>query len=204
MGQFSKVKMFKMRDEQFRFLDQPLMGFRSKYLDQLEVFVPRLLPHYDELVLRGFSEERHEQLKTHLVYLGVISNPILQQGEEDRPVYEALFSILERLRGESREAFLYGLRGALLIIQKHVSAAEDRMRGTSEAVDGLLEQGSLPEALRGGDSALEEALDWGMNVAQDRLQRLRAISSAYRDVYRVMADELRKAVPESAPVGSPA
>ncbi|MBI2107379.1 hypothetical protein HYT57_05335 [Candidatus Woesearchaeota archaeon] len=184
-----------MLEEKFRFLEEPLSGFRSEYIGQLNENVPQLLDVYDAQSLGEYSEQRHNQLKSHPAYLRVMSNPVLQQGEEDRPVYENLSLDLEPLRGEAREAFLYGLRGALLIIQEYVKATEGRMVRRGNVVDDLLIQKNIPEALRAEDNSLERTLNMLMNTSSKDLLALRAMSSAYRDVYRVMADEVRQALP---------
>lgn len=186
-----------MSEEQLKFLEMELPMARGEYLLQINANVPQLLSAYDRVALGGYSDERHVQLEKQDGYFKARLNPSLLRSEGDRSAYQELSSTLQGLKGEDREAFLYGLRRVLLIFQKQIPREEGKMRNIAQTVDLLIEQKNLPEALRTTDSeTLEEALKLGLGVSYNQLQRLRGGSSVYRDVYRVMVDAVRQTLQE--------
>ncbi len=86
-------------------------------------------------------------------------------GEPDRPVYDDLTARL-RTAGSGREEFLYGLRRALVEAQGMVKGIDARLNAIS---------------------AMEVA-----SLFIVRLEDLRGVSSAYRDIYKVMVDIVRQ------------
>ena len=178
-----------MTATQLQFLDDRLSSFRAEYLPQIDRNLPELLAAFDAHVLEGgHSDEAEARFKTHPSYEDVIlSDPNIFRGVEDRPVYEKLSSALGKLQGEARQAFLYGLRKALVTAQTFVNGQETRMGGLQETTEALIEaKERVPKV----------ALDISLGVLYDQGLRLRGASSGYRDVYRVMVDAVRQALPK--------
>ena len=176
-----------MTATQFLFLEERLSNFRGHYLPQIDRHLPELLAAFDAHVLEGgHSDEAEARFTTHPEYAVALSSDIFR-GEEDRPVYEKLSSALGKLQGEARQAFLYGLRRALVTAQTFVSGQETRMDNLQENTEVLIEAKKRVPKL---------ALDISLSDLYDQLLRLKGASSGYRDVYRVMVDVVREALPK--------
>ena len=114
-------------------------------------------------------------------------DPTMFRGKEDRPIYERLSSALGKLQGEAREAFLYGLRRALLSAQAVVNGENRKTREISSETDVLVqEKDSVPKNVMGLVLFLDHA----------QIEKLRGVSSGYRDIYRVMVDATRASLPK--------
>lgn len=175
----------KMSVEQFRFLEQRLSPVRAEYLNQVAGNVPELLRTFDELVLGGYSERREMQVILKKGYSAVVRDPLVFIGEEDRPVYERLSAQAKILQGEEREAFLYGLRRALLYAEALIRKEESAMARVTKDVDAVIDaKDLLPRPL----------MELTALATHEQLERLRGVSSGYRDVYRVMVDAVRQQV----------
>ena len=173
-----------MTATQFAFLEERLSGFRGEYLEQIDRNLPDLLTTFDAQVLGGYSRETEERFKTHEGY-AMVSDCHIFTGKQDRPVYERLSSALGKLQGEARQAFLYGLRKALVTAQDFVTAQDNKMDSLQKSAEALVEAGS-PEFVS----------NLVLGLSHDQLMRLRGASSGYRDIYRVMVDAVRQALPK--------
>lgn len=149
------------------FLNQRLSPSRGEYLPVVIENFPLLLQAFDRYGLKGFSQER-----------SVSAPPVtMPYGEENRPVYKEVSKSLAdaTARGQSeRERFLYRLRATALTTLAFVTGEDE---GMGQFVDDV-ENKRVPESM----------LISGWN----KLERLRGVSSALRDLYKVMDDVVRE------------
>lgn len=171
--------------DELGFLEERLSAFRGEYIGQLDKNVPKLLPAFDRVVLGGYSLDKENQLRGHPSYARVTTDSRILQGQEDINVYEALTSHLSTLQGESREAFLYGLRAALLRGKGAFENQENKTARAAQWVDSLLEDGRRIQ---------DPGIGLLLSTEHFQIQELRGVSSGYRDIYKVMVDVVKQAL----------
>ena len=153
--------------------------------------MPELLDAFDTHVLGRYLEEAQARFKATAQFHDAMSVSDIFGKTKDRQVYEALSSALARLKGEDRLAFLYGLREALVTAQEVVQARGTRMSGLQEVTHDLVQ-----ESQRVHSPAANIASNFALSAPYDQIESLRAASSGYRDIYRVMVDQVRQALPK--------
>lgn len=167
---------------QLPFLEKRLSTVRSEYLPVVVRNTPELLRVFDSIVLGGYSSRREHQMMRHSGYWDAIfTRNDSFGGEEDRPLYQELSTKFASLRGEEREAFLYGLRSMLVRSQRRVKRVEGKMDKLADLTDKVV-----------GDPQFSREHYIGVNLSLAQLQALRGLSSGYRDIYMVMVDTIRQ------------
>lgn len=151
------------------FLNQRLSPFRGEYLPVVIENFPLLLQAFDRYGLKGFSQERS-------VSAPLVTTPY---GKENRPVYDEVSKSLAdaTTRGQAeRERFLYRLRATALITLYFVGDEDEGMR---QFLDDI------------GNRRVPKSM---LMSGLDKLETLRGVSSALRDLYKVMDDVVREEV----------